>query len=231
MSRKEPDPVPPATEPTMTMRKRFVSMRKPSSASWRSCDRPAFSAFSFKRILSRIFAYLSKKYRRDTARIWPAPLLMSKRSSRMRCGVSGSHSLMCGYFSKESSSRLYLSMSNDSTTLSSSVNFTWSNCKSFACDSPLSITAPLSRSKWMNCAMGKSASPSMRVRWPAPPHRVLRMRRRTRISTCMPVPPMPMNRVGRSSMILSCLRSLAPPGMVWFRFSAMVIPWMKRVAA
>ena len=45
------------------------------------------------------------------------------------------------------------------------------------------------------------------------------------------VPPMPMNRVGRSSMILSCLRSLAPPVMVWFRFSAMVIPSMMRTTA
>ena len=75
----------------------------------------------------------------------------------------------------------------------------------------------------MNCATGNSVRFSTRVRWPAPPHKVLRMRRRTRISTCMPVPPTPMNKVGRKSMILSCLRS---PGaaVVWFNVSDMVFP-------
>ena len=221
MSRKAPEPVPPATEPTTTMRNLLVSMRRPRRCSCCSCDSPALSVLSLRRILSRTLAYLSNRYRRDTERIWPAPLDGSIPSSRIFLGVSASHSLIWGYLSSASSSRLYLSMSNDSTIFSSSVNLTRSYCRSSAWARPLSMTAPVSRSNWMNWATGKSARLSTRVRVPLPAHSVFMMRRRTRMSTSMPVPPIPMNSVGRRSMLCSTLRSPAPP-MTWFRLSAIL---------
>ncbi|MNH43644.1 hypothetical protein D3C79_1056030 [compost metagenome] len=64
----------------------------------------------------------------------------------------------------------------------------------------------------MNWAMGNSVRLSMRTRRLALPHILFRMRRRTRISTSMPVPPTPMNSVGRTSMRVSCLGAAA---LVW----------------
>ena len=209
MSKKAPEPVPPATDPTTTMRNLLLSIFRPNWLNWRSCDRPAFSVLSLRRILSLTLAYLSKKYSLEIARICPAPLAGSMPSSRILRGVSDSHSLICGYFSSASSSRLYLSIANDSTILSSSLNLTRSNCKSSDCARPLSMTAPVSRSNWINCATGKSARLSTRVFAPEPPHRVFKMRRRTRISTSMPVPPTPINNVGLRSMLVSCFLSAA----------------------
>ena len=54
-----------------------------------SRDKPAFNVFNFERILSRVFGYLSKKYKRETDRICPAPFAGSMPNSRIFLGVNG----------------------------------------------------------------------------------------------------------------------------------------------
>ena len=96
ISKKEPEPVPPATETITTIRNLLVSSSRLSFFNISSRDNPAFNTLSLERILSLTRVYLSKKYKRDTARICPAPLAGSMPSSRIFFGVSGSQFWICG---------------------------------------------------------------------------------------------------------------------------------------
>ena len=59
ISKKLPEPVPPAIEPTTTMRNFCNSIFRPSLANCFSWERPDLSVLSLVRSLSRILLYLS----------------------------------------------------------------------------------------------------------------------------------------------------------------------------